>query len=179
MGMRSIKTYGSAAGKRLAKQGGRRDVAGWLVSGAGYALGAAATATGVATIPGLAGGAALAVYGNLMQRKAAREVAKARAIDNLVSRARTGNTLGVKGLDKTASLPPVGAPQPNGLSRAGLSADQMRSFVEANHRYGADQAKQSANPKTGGGVFEGGRGFQNPNNQKAAQRAKGNKYKGE
>lgn len=53
-----------------------------------------------------------------------------------------------------------------------MTAPQAKAFAEANHAYQSQKAAASQDPQSGGGVHDGGRGWANPNVQKAAQAAR-------
>lgn len=79
--------------------------------------------------------------------------------------------------------PPTGTPQQNGPKR--LDAGQQQKFKAAAKTRDPNMAQmghQTSEPRDrdpkGKGVFEGGKGFQNPANQRAAQAAKGREWKG-
>ena len=75
--------------------------------------------------------------------------ARSKALAGLDNKRETGNTLGVRG----------------------VSPVQAKQFAEASHTFNTSRATEKPG-NDGGGVAEGRRGFGNPNNQQAAQKAR-------
>lgn len=145
----------SAPGKRLMKKADEKRTEGKFSRGLGlvsHAAGGLSFATGnpITGTALLTAGSASLVKGHSESRQAEDLRLKSRGVDSLVNKARTGNTLGVN-----------------------LSAKDASAFASASHKF--HTVARSTPPEGMEGwqnVGAGRRGFGNPNNQEAAQKAR-------
>lgn len=147
----------SAPGKRIMDKAQGERSAGKYWRGLGHVSNAGAgvafaTGNAPAGVGLLSGASASYVAGRNASDRAESLRLKSRAVDSLVNKARSGNTLGAPG----------------------LSPGEAGKFAVASHAYNAKKATESPATEPGGwqNVGDGKRGFGNPNNQAAAQKAR-------
>lgn len=145
----------SAPGKRIMDKAAGERMSGKYFRGLGHAANAGAGLSFATGNPAggaalLAGGSASYAKGRSASRTAEDLRLKSRGVDMIVNRAKTGNTLGVN-----------------------MSPQDAAAFAQASHKF--HTAARDTPPIGMEGwqnVGAGRRGFGNPNNQEAAQKAR-------
>ena len=127
----------TGAGKRIMSRAYGERLGGKYWRGLGHLANAGAAVTAMTgNAPGaaalLSAGSASYITGHKASRKAENLRLKSRAVDSLVNKSRTGNTLGAKG----------------------LSTGDAAKFAAASHSFHTAAANTATNTATGGDTFE-------------------------